>query len=190
MKHNQDNKDIVSVWGKISRRELFERMAGVSLAFGLTAFETAQAQTANKKSDIIQAPYNDLTGQPFREFTPPEGSARDLFKNTPAKGGGKKPRIRRRDSFWPENPNERFVASTEILESTFGKLKRIERQQSQDGMTGLMLIVGAMVGTRTETDLREALDATPQKKVDNWVDRALGHSMQWFRRQFFSETKA
>ena len=93
-------------------------------------------------------------------------------------------------TYQPQKPGERFVASTEILESAFGKLKRIERQQSQDGMTGLMLVVGAMMGTRTETDLREALDATPQKKVDNWVERALGHSMQWLRKQFFGETKA
>jgi hypothetical protein len=92
-------------------------------------------------------------------------------------------------TYQPEKPGERFVASTEILESTFGKLKRIERQQSQDGMTGLMLVVGAMIGTRTETDLREALAATPQKKVDNWVERALGHSMQWLRNQFFANTK-
>jgi hypothetical protein len=90
----------------------------------------------------------------------------------------------------PQKPDERFVASTEILESSFGKLKHLERQQSQDGMTGLMLAVGAIVGTCTATDLREALDATPQKKVDNWVERALGHSMQWLRKQFFAETKA
>lgn len=93
-------------------------------------------------------------------------------------------------TYQPQKPGERFVASTEILESAFGKLKRIERQQSQGGMTGLILVVGAMMGTRTETDLREALDATPQKKVDTWVERALGHSMQWCRRQFFGETKA
>ena len=90
----------------------------------------------------------------------------------------------------PQAQDERFVASTEILESSFGKLKRLERQQSQGGMTGLMLVVGAMTGTHTEAHLREALDATPQKKVDNWVERVLGHSMQWFRKQFFGETKA
>lgn len=32
-----------------------------------------------------------------------------------------------------------FVASTEILESSFGKLKRLEQQQSQDGITSLVL---------------------------------------------------
>ena len=89
----------------------------------------------------------------------------------------------------PKKPDERFVASTEILESCFGKLKRIEGQQSQNGMTDLMLVIGAMTGTPTETDLRDALDATPQKKVDNWIERVLGHSVQWFRKQFFAETK-
>lgn len=93
-------------------------------------------------------------------------------------------------TYQPKAKDERFVASTEILESSFGKLKRIERQQSQDGMTGLVLVLGAMVGTCTETDLKEALETTPQKKVDNWVGRVLGPSMQWFRRQFFGETKA
>jgi hypothetical protein len=93
-------------------------------------------------------------------------------------------------NYQPKAKDERFVASTEILESSFGKLKRIERQQSQDGMTGLVLVLGALVGTGTETDLKEALETTPQKKVDNWVGRVLGHSMQWFRKQFFSETKA
>jgi len=92
--------------------------------------------------------------------------------------------------YQPTTQDERFVASTEILESSFGRLKRVERQQSQDGMTGLVLALGAMVGTCTETDLNAALEATPQKKVDNWVGRVLGQSMQWFRRQFFRETEA
>ena len=91
--------------------------------------------------------------------------------------------------YQPTAKDERFVASTEVLESSFGKLKRIERQQNQDGMTGLVLVLGAMVGTRTDADLKEALETTPQKKVDNWVGRVLGKSMQWFRRQFFAETK-
>jgi len=93
-------------------------------------------------------------------------------------------------SYQPKAQDERFVASTEILESSFGKLKRIERQQSQDGMTGLVLALGALVGASTDTDLKEALEKTPQKKVENWVGRVLGRSTQWFRRQFFGETKA
>jgi len=92
--------------------------------------------------------------------------------------------------FQPTKAGERFVASTEILESSFGKLKRIERDQSSDGLTGLVLALGAIVGTSTEEDLKQALESTPQKKVNNWVGRTLGKTMQWFRKQFFAETKA
>jgi hypothetical protein len=90
----------------------------------------------------------------------------------------------------PVQAEERFVASSEILESSFGKLKRIERDQSQDGVTALVLALGALVGTWRDDDLKQALDATPGKKVDNWVTRVLGHTMQWFRKQFFATTKA
>jgi hypothetical protein len=92
-------------------------------------------------------------------------------------------------TYQPKANDERFTASTEILESSFGKLKRIERQQSQDGMTGLVLALGAIVGTCSETDLKDALEATPQKKMDNWVSRVLGPSMQWFRRRFLGQNK-
>jgi len=90
----------------------------------------------------------------------------------------------------PANDGERFVASTEILESSFGKLKRMERDQSSDGVTGLVLAMGAIVGKFSDDEIREALEATPQKKVHNWIRRKLGQSMQWLRRQFFRETKA
>jgi hypothetical protein len=93
-------------------------------------------------------------------------------------------------TYQPKTPGERFVASTEILESSFGKLKRLEGQQSQDGVTGLVLAMGAMLGKPTEAELKEALEATPQKKVDGWLERTLGHTMQWLRRQFFSQNKA
>jgi hypothetical protein len=92
-------------------------------------------------------------------------------------------------TYQPTTPGERFVASTEILESSFGKLKRLEGQQSQDGVTGLVLALGAMVGNPTEADLQEALEATPQKQVDGWLERTLGKTMQWFRRQFFSQNQ-
>ena len=93
-------------------------------------------------------------------------------------------------TYQPKIPGERFVASTEILESSFGKLKRLEGQQSQDGVTGLVLAMGVIVGHPTDAELKEALEATPQKKVDGWLERTLGHTMQWLRRQFFRQNKA
>jgi len=93
-------------------------------------------------------------------------------------------------TYQPTTVGERFVASTESLESSFGKLKRLEGQQSQDGVTGLVLAMGVMVGKPTEADLQEALEATPQKKVDGWLERTLGKTMQWLRRQFISQNPA
>ena len=57
-------------------------------------------------------------------------------------------------------------------------------------MTRLVLALGAMMDTCTDADLQEALEETPQKKVDNWVGRVLGPSMQWVRKQFLGHTKA
>jgi hypothetical protein len=89
----------------------------------------------------------------------------------------------------PKDEAVRFVASSEVLESAFGKLKRLERDQSSDGLTGLVLALGAMMGTTSDDEIRQALEATPEKNVNNWVKSKLGATMQWLRRQFFRETK-
>jgi len=90
----------------------------------------------------------------------------------------------------PRTAGERFVASTEIVESSFGKLKRIEGQQSGDGLTVLSLAMGAMVGVSSEPEIRDALESTPHKQVDRWAERMLGHSVQWLRRQFLGAAKS
>ena len=38
-------------------------------------------------------------------------------------------------------PGERLLGSSEVIESVFGKLKRMERDQSKSGFTGLLLSV-------------------------------------------------
>jgi len=73
---------------------------------------------------------------------------------------------------------ERLIASTEILESLFGNLKNLEQQQSQSGLTGLMLAMGAMVSTWTDQDIDEAFRATPLKAVETWIDNHLGPTVQ------------
>jgi len=84
---------------------------------------------------------------------------------------------------------ERLVGSTEVLESAFGKLKRVEGSYAGDGFTGLVLSLGAMTGTWSEADVCQALAAVPQKKAEGWVKRVLGKSVQWFRRLFVEDTK-
>jgi hypothetical protein len=90
-------------------------------------------------------------------------------------------------------PGERLVASTEVLESCLGKLKTLERQQAKSGFTGLVLSLGALVGTWTAETITEALEATPLKAVKSWCAKQLGPSVQAQRRAAFagleSETK-
>jgi len=67
----------------------------------------------------------------------------------------------------PRAAGDRYVTSTEVLESSFGTL-RLAHQRSDSGPTGLVLAMGLIVGTRSEEQVRASLDATPQKVVDRW----------------------
>ncbi len=100
------NEKVVSVWGAISRREFFERMAAAGLVLGLGGFGITRGQTERAKNELIKAPYNPVNGQPFREFTPPRGDIKELFTNTKLKAAGKRPPgSRTRDAFWYSKPN-------------------------------------------------------------------------------------
>ena len=84
----------------------------------------------------------------------------------------------------PSEGSVRYVASTEVLESSFGKLKRVSGQQSRSGLTGLVLAMGTVVGNLSDEQVRQGLESTPQKKVDSWVGRYIGRTVQWLRRRF------
>jgi hypothetical protein len=86
-------------------------------------------------------------------------------------------------------PHERLLASTEVLESTFGVQKRLGRDQAQSGLTGLSLGLGAVVGERTAATVRADLEATPEKQATGWARRLLGPTVQWLRRLFFGERR-
>jgi len=86
--------------------------------------------------------------------------------------------------------SESLVASTEVLESTFGRLKRLEGSYAGDGFTGLSLALGAILCDRSEEQVRAALDAVPKKEADGWVKRLLGTTVQMFRLVFVGSAKA
>jgi hypothetical protein len=81
-------------------------------------------------------------------------------------------------------PGENLVASTEVLESLFGKLKRLEGSYAGDGFTGLSLATGALLGEANEEQTKEALEAVPKKEAENCVKRLIGTTVQMFRRLF------
>jgi len=87
-------------------------------------------------------------------------------------------------------PGEKLVASTEALESIFGKLKRLEGDYANDGFTGLTLTLGAFLGEQTEERTQEALEAVPKKEAESWVEKVVGKTVQMFRRLFVNTGKA
>jgi hypothetical protein len=76
---------------------------------------------------------------------------------------------------------ERLVGSTEALESSFGKLKRLEGDESGGGFTGMVLALGAMTGNADEPHVRKALEEVPNKEAQGWINRTLGHTLRWLR---------
>ena len=84
--------------------------------------------------------------------------------------------------------NERLPGSTEVLESCFGKLKFLERDQSRSGFTGLVLTLGAIV-SKTATDVvQEAMEFTRTKDVLRWCREKLGKTVQSKRKHAYNPT--
>lgn len=77
---------------------------------------------------------------------------------------------------WPDG--QRLIGSTEILESLFGEWKTLEGQQSESGMTGLMLAVGALTSRWSHEEIEKGLEATPWKAVEAWIDEHIGLTVQ------------
>ena len=111
----QDEKTVISIWGRITRREMLRRMAlgGVGAGlYGLTNPLSAFGQTskvqpvAAQVSGNAKLPYKAVEGQPFRRFAPPKGNFADLIKHDlkPDERNGK-PKPRRRDAFWYSKPD-------------------------------------------------------------------------------------
>lgn len=72
---------------------------------------------------------------------------------------------------------ERWVGSTEVLESCFGKFKQLEKQQSRGGFTSLLLGFGSMLAKLTPESVREAMQASRTKDVKEWVAQTLGQTL-------------
>lgn len=94
-----------------------------------------------------------------------------------------------RESSAAAGPGECLVGSTEVLESLFGKWKTLERQESQSGITGLILSLGALLGAWPLSRIKAALEATPVKHVVSWCQDNLPSSVQSQRRIILSGQK-
>ncbi|KPA12547.1 hypothetical protein MHK_007252, partial [Candidatus Magnetomorum sp. HK-1] len=74
--------------------------------------------------------------------------------------------------------NEKLLGSSEIIESVFGKLKRIEGDQDKSGFTGNVLSICAMVSKTTTETIKKAMETIPTKELQKWCKENLGESIQ------------
>jgi hypothetical protein len=84
---------------------------------------------------------------------------------------------------------ERLVGSSEVIESIFGKWKRLEGERPRSGLTGLVLALRAIVSHTTADVIREALESVPTKTVLTWCREKLGKTLQATRRTLFASQR-
>ena len=79
--------------------------------------------------------------------------------------------------------NERLLGTSEIIESVFGKMKRLEHDQAKSGFTVFILSLAAIVSKTTTEIAHEALETVPTKKIHEWFKDNIGKSVQAKRMQ-------
>jgi hypothetical protein len=83
---------------------------------------------------------------------------------------------------------ERLIGSTEILESCFGKMKQLEKQQARGGFTSLLVSFGAMMAETTTKAVNAALQHSATKTVYQWCKEHLGTTLFAQRKIAFAES--
>jgi hypothetical protein len=81
---------------------------------------------------------------------------------------------------------ERFPGSTEVLESCFGKMKVLEKQQSRGGFTSLVISFGALLAETTTKAIEAALKHSDTQAVYRWCKERLGTTLFGKRRLAFA----
>ncbi len=94
-----------------------------------------------------------------------------------------------KDQSLKTKPNERLLGSSEVIESVFGKMKWLEKDQAKSGFTGLILGVAAIVSHTTTDVVTKAMETVPTKKVTEWIKDKLGQSLQSKRNIAFSSNQ-
>jgi hypothetical protein len=86
-------------------------------------------------------------------------------------------------------PEEHLLGSSEIIESLFGKQKYIEKQQSKNGFTGLLLSLAAIVSDTTKDVIQKAMETIKTKTIIEWYKKNIGKSVQSKRATALSSKK-
>jgi hypothetical protein len=86
-------------------------------------------------------------------------------------------------------PDERLLGSSEILESSFGKLKQMEKNQSKSGFTVFLLSFAASISKTTQEIVHRAMETVPTKNIFEWFENNVGKSVQSRRMEVNSVVK-
>ena len=85
--------------------------------------------------------------------------------------------------------NDRFLGTSEIIESLIGSLKHHLRAQSRSSFTASCLLAGALVGKHDEELVLEAMESLTHKKIQDWTHQHIGETVQGKRKKFFTMAK-
>jgi hypothetical protein len=81
------------------------------------------------------------------------------------------------------NPGKRFLGSSEVLETLFGKLKYMEHEQTVFGFTSLVIAAMAHVGPIENEIIEQAIKSVKLSDIDEWSAKEIGRSVQSERKQ-------
>ncbi len=82
---------------------------------------------------------------------------------------------------------QRLPMSTEILESSFGLFKQLERQHSKGGFTSLLAAYGCLLHASTPESIRRDFAQVSVKEMRDWVTAKLGKTLASKRQTAYQE---
>ena len=82
---------------------------------------------------------------------------------------------------------QRLPLSTEILESSFGLFKQLERQHSKGGLTSLLAGYGCLLQPSTPESIRSDFARVSVKDMQAWVSDKLGKTLTSKRQTAYRE---
>lgn len=83
--------------------------------------------------------------------------------------------------------HDRLPLSTEILESTFGLFKQLERQHSKGGFTSLLAAFGALLKPATPESIRRDFARVSTRQMRTWVTTNLNTTLASKRQTAYAE---
>lgn len=84
---------------------------------------------------------------------------------------------------------ERLLGTSEVIESVIGKYKSLQGEQSQHGLTPMILSIGSFVGRKTTSLIKTALETFSIGRVRAWCSEHLGPTVQSQRKIAFARPK-